>query len=102
MADTVTDLLTVPPGTVDLAAHDTRATPGFDDGKKAGKQALADLAEPLSDLQERLFAEGRSGGRRSVLLVLQGMDTSGKGRAGRPAGAGDHLVPGADEGGARA
>jgi PPK2 family polyphosphate:nucleotide phosphotransferase len=28
---------------------------------------------------ERLFAEGRTGGTRSVLLVLQGMDTSGKG-----------------------
>jgi PPK2 family polyphosphate:nucleotide phosphotransferase len=26
-----------------------------------------------------LFAEGRTGGRRRVLLVLQGMDTSGKG-----------------------
>ena len=36
-------------------------------------------ATPLADLQERLFADGISGGRRSVLLVLQGMDTSGKG-----------------------
>ena len=30
-------------------------------------------------MQERLFAEGRTGGTRSVLLVLQGLDTSGKG-----------------------
>ena len=37
------------------------------------------MGEELSDLQERLFAEGLSGGRRAVLLVLQGMDTSGKG-----------------------
>src|SRR3954468_16847799 len=37
------------------------------------------MGERLSDLQERLFAEGRSGGHRSMLFVLQGMDTSGKG-----------------------
>ena len=30
-------------------------------------------------MRNRLFAEGRTGGRRSVLLVVQGMDTSGKG-----------------------
>ena len=33
----------------------------------------------LSDLQERLFANGRRGSTRALLLVLQGMDTSGKG-----------------------
>lgn len=33
----------------------------------------------MSELQERLFAEGRSGGKGSVLLVLQGLDTAGKG-----------------------
>ena len=75
----VTTTLTVPQGEVDLTSYDTRATPGFDGDKAAGKAALAELAEPLSDLQERLFAEGRSGGTRRVLLVLQGMDTSGKG-----------------------
>ena len=36
------------------------------------------LGGQLSDLQERLFAEGRSGERRSVLVVLQGRDTSGR------------------------
>ena len=76
---TVTQALTVPQEPVDLAAYDTRATPGFDGDKADGKQALAGMAESLSDLQERLFAEGRSGGERSILLVLQGMDTAGKG-----------------------
>jgi PPK2 family polyphosphate:nucleotide phosphotransferase len=38
------------------------------------------MGDELADLQERLFAEGRTtGSRRRVLLVLQGMDTSGKG-----------------------
>jgi PPK2 family polyphosphate:nucleotide phosphotransferase len=75
----VSDLLAVPAGPVDLGALDTRATPGFDGGKKAGKAALADLGARLSDLQERLHAQGVTGGTRSLLLVLQGMDTSGKG-----------------------
>lgn len=75
----LTDLLRLPPGKVDLSSYDARDTPGFDGSKSDGKKALADLGDDLSDLQERLFAEGLNGGRRSVLLVLQGMDTSGKG-----------------------
>jgi PPK2 family polyphosphate:nucleotide phosphotransferase len=74
-----TEALRVPRGPVDLTAYDTRATPGFSGKKQKGKAALYAMGEGLSDLQERLFAEGRSGGRRRVLLVLQGMDTSGKG-----------------------
>jgi PPK2 family polyphosphate:nucleotide phosphotransferase len=74
-----TEALGVPRGPVDLASYDTRAKPGFDGNKKKGKGALFALGDELSDLQERLFAEGVSGGRRRVLLVLQGMDTSGKG-----------------------
>jgi PPK2 family polyphosphate:nucleotide phosphotransferase len=75
----VTDLLALPEGTVNLAAYDPAATPGFDGDKSDGKEALAALDERLSELQEMLFAEGRSGGNRRVLLVLQGMDTAGKG-----------------------
>jgi PPK2 family polyphosphate:nucleotide phosphotransferase len=73
------ELLRVPQGEVDLTAYDTAAKPGFPGGKKKGKAALFALGEELSDLQERLFAEGLTGGSRRVLLVLQGMDTSGKG-----------------------
>ncbi len=69
----------LPPGPVDLTAIETEATPGFQGGKKKGKAALFALGDELSDLQERLFAEGRSGSERRLLLVLQGMDTSGKG-----------------------
>ena len=72
-------LLRLPPGPVDLRAIDPAATPGFTGDKAAGKQALAELGGELADLQERLFAEGTTGSRRRVLLVLQGMDTSGKG-----------------------
>ena len=76
---TFAEHLRLPNGPVDLTALDPNATPGFDDDKDAGKQALADLGDELSDLQERLFAERVAGSGRRVLLVLQGMDTSGKG-----------------------
>ncbi|MBF6172945.1 polyphosphate kinase 2 family protein [Nocardia blacklockiae] len=64
---------------IELSALDTSATPGFEGDKKIGAALLAQRAEVLSDLQEKLFANGRSGDTRSVLLVLQGMDTAGKG-----------------------
>jgi PPK2 family polyphosphate:nucleotide phosphotransferase len=69
----------LPPGPVDLSAIPTDQTPGFDGGKKQGKAALHALGEELSDLQEQLWAERTTGSERRVLLVLQGMDTSGKG-----------------------
>jgi PPK2 family polyphosphate:nucleotide phosphotransferase len=67
------------PGPVDLLAHETDAAPGFHGGKSEGKAALAAMGPELADLQERLFAERTTGSDRRVLLVLQGMDTSGKG-----------------------
>lgn len=75
----ITELLRVPAGPVDLRAIPTDATPGFEGGKAAGREALAALGEELADLQERLWAEGQAGSSRRLLLVLQGMDTSGKG-----------------------
>ncbi|UFU02326.1 polyphosphate kinase 2 family protein [Ruania suaedae] len=74
----VADLLRVDDD-FDLTSFDRRGTPGWEHGKKAAEKALAARGERLSELQERLFAEGRAGGTRSVLLVLQGLDTAGKG-----------------------
>lgn len=62
-----------------IADFDPRSKPGFDGDRKTGEKLLAQYGDDLADLQEQLFAEGPSGGRRSVLLVLQGMDTAGKG-----------------------
>ncbi len=62
-----------------LADVDCESTPGFDSGKTKGKEALADHASELGTWQEKLYAESKGGGTRSVLLVVQGMDTSGKG-----------------------
>ena len=79
MAYTVTDKLRLEQGSVSLADHDPADTSCFDGTKKQAEKALAGLAEELSDLQERMFANAYTGGSRRVLLVLQGMDTSGKG-----------------------
>ncbi|MEV3963988.1 polyphosphate kinase 2 family protein [Nocardia sp. NPDC050193] len=62
-----------------IADIDTSARPGFDGRKKDGEALLAERGTVLAGLQEKLYANGRSGDNRSVLLVLQGMDTAGKG-----------------------
>jgi|1186.fasta_scaffold38767_2 PPK2 family polyphosphate:nucleotide phosphotransferase len=65
---------------IHLDEVDPRSTPGFTGTKEEGVAALAVAVERLSELQERLFAASRGGDdRRSVLLVVQGMDTAGKG-----------------------
>ncbi|MEV6072723.1 polyphosphate kinase 2 family protein [Nocardia sp. NPDC052001] len=64
---------------VQVSELNTSATPGFKGDKKAGEQLLAERTGVLSELQEKLYANGRHGDNRSVLLVLQGMDTAGKG-----------------------
>ena len=72
------DALRARPGT-EITSIDPRSTPGFEGDKAQGEQALAELAGVVSELQERFYAESRGGGPRSVLLVVQGMDTAGKG-----------------------
>lgn len=63
-----------------LTGVDPGAKPGYDGGKKRGKADLARGAEEFDELQERLFAESRVVEHTpSVLLVLQAMDTAGKG-----------------------
>lgn len=64
---------------VALADIDASHTPGWKHGRKEAEALLAETGRQLSELQERLFADGRSGGSRSILLILQGMDTAGKG-----------------------
>ena len=66
----------VEPGTAlrlaDVDPADTSAAPG---AKATTRAATAGLAERLAPLQEMLWA----GGGRRVLVVLQGIDTAGKG-----------------------
>ncbi len=82
---------TLIPVTVDfvLADIDTSSHPGIDSRKDAEGQ-LVKNADRLAELQERLFAESKFGANRRVLLVLQAMDTAGKGGIIR------HVVGGVD------
>ena len=68
------ELLRVEAGTkAGISKRDPSDTLGIED-KRAAKQRLAVVHTQLTALQERLYAEGR----HSVVLVLQGLDASGK------------------------
>lgn len=59
---------------------DPHSTPGYEGNKKSGRKDLKACIPELDDLQERLFAahhDEESG--PAVLLILQAMDTAGKG-----------------------
>ncbi|KAG9059765.1 polyphosphate kinase 2 family protein [Cutibacterium granulosum DSM 20700] len=75
------DVLRCPQVQVDLAEIDTGATPKAPGDKKTTKDVAVQMGEQLSALQERLFARGRvnADSARRVLVILQGMDTAGKG-----------------------
>jgi len=75
------EALRAPVGPLTLAKISTDSHPGVD-SKSAAVKAMPELGAHLAELQERLFAQSRGGtepARDSLLLVLQGMDTSGKG-----------------------
>ena len=79
-----------------LSAVDPRSTPGFQGDKAAGEAALKSGSGELAELQEKLFAASTFGSERSVLLVLQAMDTAGKG------GIVDHVLGGTNPQGIKA
>lgn len=62
-----------------LADADAASTPGYSGDKVDGEALLAELDGKLAKLQEKLFAEAKFGGTKRILLVLQAMDTAGKG-----------------------
>ena len=68
----------VPAGVTDVTRIDPSGTPIGPQSKSDAAQALAELTPRLAELQERLYAQSTAGHRRSVLLILQGMDTAGK------------------------
>jgi PPK2 family polyphosphate:nucleotide phosphotransferase len=66
--------LLVPQGPVSLAGYDPQARPL---APKRG--ALHNDVESMRRRQQQLWAESTAGGQRRVLLVMQGIDTAGKG-----------------------
>ena len=74
------DALRHDPGGPSFAGLEPDATPKAPGGKRRTLAKLEQRGVELADLQERLYAEAtQPGATRRVLLVLQGMDTSGKG-----------------------
>src|SRR5690606_20360742 len=70
---------------------DPDGTPGYRGDKADGEKELEARREVLGELQERLFAGSRAGiAKDAVLLVLQAMDSAGKGGIVR------HVVGGVD------
>ncbi|MFC7878059.1 polyphosphate kinase 2 family protein [Isoptericola sp. NPDC057391] len=73
------ELLRVGPG-FRLADVDPDSRPGYDGKKKDGAADLLAGEEELDELQERLYAQSREDpSAPAVLLVLQAMDSAGKG-----------------------
>jgi polyphosphate kinase 2 (PPK2 family) len=62
-----------------LADVDPDSAPGFPGRKSDGAAHLERQDALLAGLQERLFAASKGGSPERVLLVLQAMDTAGKG-----------------------
>jgi PPK2 family polyphosphate:nucleotide phosphotransferase len=63
-----------------VAGLDTSATPGFKGNKSDAVDVQPERNERFAQLQEMLYANSRAADdNRSLLLVLQGMDTAGKG-----------------------
>jgi PPK2 family polyphosphate:nucleotide phosphotransferase len=77
-ARTLPDVFALPGGLVSMGALTTDRLPSGPADKKAAAKRLAAISDRLSELQERLFAASTAGDKRRILLVLQGMDTSGK------------------------
>ena len=73
---TMRQALAVAPGPVNLAGYPTDGRPLAP--TKHNRDLRNDDAA-MATLQEQLWAESTAGGRRRILLVLQGMDTAGKG-----------------------
>lgn len=74
----VASVLRAPSGLRSLAEVSTLPAAVGPKNKKDAAEAMQELAGPLAELQEKLFAQSTVGGRRSVLVLLQGMDTAGK------------------------
>src|SRR5699024_1486397 len=84
-----------------LSHVDADSTPGLPnngDGKAIAVEQFDDHDEEIADLQERMFAAARSDDENvpTIIIVLQGMDTSGKGGVVR------HVLKGVDPQGVEA
>ena len=92
----IDSLLKFRPG-MRLTDVDGASRPGFEGTKQDAERFIELSSHQIAFYQELLYANGVDGGKRRMLLVLQGMDASGKGgivrhvfRQGNPMGISYH------------
>ena len=64
---------------VQVASIDGDSTPGFGGGKDEAERFIELSSAEIARYQSLLYANGACGSHRRLLIVLQGMDASGKG-----------------------
>lgn len=75
----ILDLLRVEPGSFRLSDIDPNAIAAGPHDKERARAECASLEAPVSELHDRLFAAAkRTGSPHRLLILMQGMDTSGK------------------------
>lgn len=85
-SELLSSVWTLPPGQLLRFHHDTRvagidgdSTPGFDGNKDDAERFITISSSEIARYQRLMYANGVKGSRRRLLIILQGMDASGKG-----------------------
>ena len=85
-SELLSSVWTLPPSQLLRFHHDTRvaaidgdSTPGFDGNKDDAERFIAISSSEIARYQRLMYANGVKGSRRRLLIILQGMDASGKG-----------------------
>lgn len=85
-SELLSSVWTLPPGQLLRFHHDMRltqvdggATPGFDGNKEDAERFITISSSEIARYQRLMYANGVKGSRRRLLIILQGMDASGKG-----------------------
>ena len=85
-SELLSSVWTLPPSQLLRFHHDTRvaeidgdSTPGFDGNKDDAERFISISSSEIARYQRLMYANGVKGSRRRLLIILQGMDASGKG-----------------------
>lgn len=85
-SDMLSSVWTLPPAqrlrfsaNTELTGIDAGSTPGFDGDQDDGERFIALSATEIARYQRLMYANGIRGDHHRLLIVLQGMDASGKG-----------------------
>ena len=85
-SELLSSVWTLPPSQLLRFHHDTRvaeidgdSTPGFDGNKDDAERFITISSSEIARYQRLMYANGVKGSRRRLLIILQGMDASGKG-----------------------